>query len=160
MKTQHKLEILRAVESCGFPKAGALRQLGIPKSTFYSWRKKFRSKGRRGLVDKKPNALRVWNQVLPKEQDKIIETAETFPEWSAREIATHITDCQGFSVSESTVFRILKELGWIKPRECKTFPAGPEYTDKPKRVNEQWQTDATYLPGQKLGLVLHDFGIG
>jgi len=36
-------------------------------------------------------------------------------------------------------------LGWIKPRECKTFPAGPEYTYKPKRVNEQWQTDATYL---------------
>jgi transposase InsO family protein len=145
MKTEHKLEVLRAVESYGFPKVRALKQLGIPKSTFYHWRRKFRSHGRRGLVDQKPNAVRVWNRVLPKEQRMIIDIAETFPEWSSREIATHITDCQGFSVSESTVFRILKDLGWVKPRECKTFPAGPEYSYKPKRVNEQWQTDATYL---------------
>jgi len=145
MKTEHKLEVLRAVESCGFPKSQALQQLGIPKSTFYHWRRNFRRQGRRGLVDQKPNALRVWNRVLPREQNKIIEIARTFPEWSSREIATHITDCQGFSVSESTVFRILKELGWVQPRECKTFPAGPEYTYKPKRPNEQWQTDATYI---------------
>ncbi len=145
MKTEHKLEVLRAVESCGFPKSQALQQLGIPKSTFYHWRRNFRRQCRRGLVDQKPNALRVWNRVLPREQNKIIEIARTFPEWSSREIATHITDCQGFSVSESTVFRILKELGWVQPRECKTFPAGPEYTYKPKRPNEQWQTDATYI---------------
>ena len=91
MKTEHKLEVLRAVESCRFPKSQALQQLGIPKSTFYHWRRNFRRQGRRGLVDQKPNALRVWNRVLPQEQNKIIEIAQTFPEWSSREIATHIT---------------------------------------------------------------------
>lgn len=33
----------------------------------------------------------------------------------------------------------------VKPRELKTFPAGPEYTVKTKRRNQMWQTDATYL---------------
>lgn len=35
--------------------------------------------------------------------------------------------------------------GLVKPRELKTFPAGPEYTVKTKRRNQMWQTDATYL---------------
>ena len=29
--------------------------------------------------------------------------------------------------------------------EVKTFPAGPEYSVKTRRPNEQWQTDATYM---------------
>jgi transposase InsO family protein len=33
----------------------------------------------------------------------------------------------------------------VKPREVKTFPAGPEYTVKTRRPNQQWQTDATYI---------------
>jgi putative transposase len=33
----------------------------------------------------------------------------------------------------------------IAERESKTFPASDEYFDKPQRVNEQWQTDATHL---------------
>jgi hypothetical protein len=51
----------------------------------------------------------------------------------------------GFSVSESTVYHILKAKGLIPDREVKGFPASDEYTDKPKRVNEQWQIDATYM---------------
>ncbi len=47
-------------------------------------------------------------------------------------------------MSESTVYRILKAKGLIPDREVKGFPAVDEYTDKPKRVNEQWQIDATY----------------
>lgn len=33
----------------------------------------------------------------------------------------------------------------IRPREEKTFPAGPEYTVKTRRPNQMWQTDATFL---------------
>jgi transposase InsO family protein len=68
-----------------------------------------------------------------------------YPEWSSREVACHIMDHSGFMVSESTVYRVLKRVGWIKPRETKTFPAGPEYRIKTFWPNQMWQVDATYL---------------
>jgi transposase InsO family protein len=65
-------------------------------------------------------------------------------------------------VSESTVYRLLRKAGWIKPRVVKTFPAGSEYHSKTKQPNEQWQTDATYLHAKNWGWyylisVLDDF---
>ncbi len=39
----------------------------------------------------------------------------------------------------------MKKAGLIKDIDIKTFPAGPEYTVKTKHINEQWQTDTTYL---------------
>jgi putative transposase len=98
-----------------------------------------------GLVDRPARQSIVWNRVLSEEQARVYEVAMLYPEWSSRELACHISDKCGFSVSESTVYRLLKARGWIKPMEMKTFPAGPEYTVKTSRPNEQWQTDATYM---------------
>ena len=39
----------------------------------------------------------------------------------------------------------------IKPLERKTFPAGPEYKVKTRRVNQQWQTDASYFKAHRWG---------
>jgi RNA-directed DNA polymerase len=145
MRMEQKLEILRTVEGSGLPAIQALRQLGIPRSTYYRWRRKFRRIGSAGLADHKPRRERVWNQLLDEEVEAIYEVAQIWPEWSSREIAFHMIDHAGFSVCESTVYRRLKEQGWIQPRKVKTFPAGPEYRVKTSRPNEQWQTDATYL---------------
>ena len=145
MSAQKKCEILRAVEGCGLPVRRALAKLDVPASTYYRWKRKFRGQGVMALRDQTPYKGRIWNQLLESERDKVFEIAMLYPEWSAREIAVWITDQSGFSVSESTVYRMLKAQGWIKPRECKTFPAGPEYTVKTTRVNQQWQTDATYM---------------
>jgi RNA-directed DNA polymerase len=71
--------------------------------------------------------------------------AELYPDCSPRELACYISDNHGFSVSESSVYRILKRSGLVKPRERKTFPAGSEYRVKTKGINEMWQTDASYL---------------
>ena len=43
------------------------------------------------------------------------------------------------------MYRLLKREGLIRPREEKTFPAGPEFTVKTRRPNQMWQTDATFL---------------
>ena len=145
MAAQYKLEVLRTVEVCPLPVKQALRQLGIPRSTYYRWRANFRRRGRAGLHDRPSSRNRVWNQILPAERDQLLQIALLYPEWSPREISCHLTDQGGFSVSESSVYRILKAKGLIPKLEQKTFPAGPEYSVKTVRPNQQWQTDATYL---------------
>jgi transposase InsO family protein len=99
-----------------------------------------------GLQDNSSaNKGKVWNTLLSDEKDKIFETALLYPEWPSRQIACWISDNCGFTVSEATVYRLLKKKGWIKGKTDKSFPASKEYMTKTKRPNEQWQTDATYL---------------
>ena len=78
-------------------------------------------------------------------ETKVNSAALLYPEWSSRELACHISNKCGFTISEFTVYRLLKARGLIKPVEVKTFPAGSEYTVKTRRPNEQRQTDATYM---------------
>jgi len=145
MTADIKLEILRAVQGSGLPVKKVLSQLGITRSTYYRWRHRFRNRGQPGLYDRPPVRSRTWNQILPEERNKVLEIALLFPDWSSREISCHITDNEGFTISESSVYRILKSEGLIQEVQLKTFPAGPEYRVKTTRPNQQWQTDATYL---------------
>ena len=145
MSAELKLEVLRAVQGSELPATQILSQLGIAKSTYYRWRQNFRCRGRPGLHDQPPARKRTWNQVLPGERDKILEIALMFPDWSPRQISCYLTDNEGFTVSESTVYRILKSEGLIQEVQQKTFPAGSEYQIKTTGPNQQWQTDATYL---------------
>jgi putative transposase len=140
-----KLEILRAVQGSDLPVKKVLSQLGISRSTYYRWRQRFRNQGQPGLHDMPPVRSRTWNQILPEERNKVLEISMLFPDWSSREVSCHITDNEGFTISESSVYRILKSEGLIKEVQLKTFPAGPEYRVKTTKPNQQWQTDATYL---------------
>ncbi len=117
MTSEEKLKTLRAVEGSGLPAGAALDQLGIPRSTYYGWRRRFRRLGRLGLDDRPPRRGRNWNQLLGDERERVREVALLYPELSPRLVAVHVCDHDGFTVSESTVYRILKAAGWIKPRE-------------------------------------------
>jgi putative transposase len=145
MTPEQKLEILLAVEVSGLPVKEAAQRLDVPFSTYYRWKAAFEKQGIEGLRDRSPYKGKTWNQILPEEEAKILEIAKHSPDWSPREISCDISDNHGFSVSESSVYRILKRHGLVKPRVRKTFPAGPEYRVKTKRVNEMWQTDASYM---------------
>jgi len=49
------------------------------------------------------------------------------PDLSCWQLALRIVDGEGLYISESTVFRILKREGLIKPAEIVGFNAGKEY---------------------------------
>jgi transposase InsO family protein len=145
MSTNEKLDILRAAECSDLSKAEVLRGFDVPPSTFYRWQRRFRQGGRLGLKDVTTRKGPTWNQLLDSERETVLEMATLYPDMSSRELACKITDERDFSVSESTVYRILKKAGWIQDVQRKGFPASGEYHTRPARVNEQWQTDASYF---------------
>jgi putative transposase len=145
MLSEHKLEVLRAVEFSPLGVKKTLRQLRIPRSTYYRWRRKFRGRGLVGLRDRPSGHLRVWNRLLPEEREEALGIALLNPEWSPRDVSCFVTDHCGFTISESSVYRILKAEGLVKEVQSKTFPAESEYRIKTSRPDEQWQTDATYM---------------
>ncbi|MDD5702811.1 MAG: helix-turn-helix domain-containing protein, partial [Dehalococcoidales bacterium] len=106
--------------------------LGFPRSTYYRWLKR---QGEGSLKDKKGGSLVPWNKLKPGEETKVIAKARASPEHSCRQLAWQLVDEERWYVSESTVFRILKREGLIKPAEVIGFKAGKEYRRKTNRIN-------------------------
>ena len=151
MNKETKRAVLRAVERSPFTVRDTLHKFDVPESTYYRWKKAYQARGDPGLVDKSSYKGRVWNQILDRERDDILTLAVEFPEKSSRELAVHLGDHGVFTVSESTVYRVLKRAGLIFARPPRTFSASSEYSYKPKRINEQWQTDASYFKALNWG---------
>jgi len=137
-----KRKILVLVADSGLPRRRALEHLGMPKSTYYRWLKR-QSEGR--LEDQKGGSSIPWNKLRPEEVNKILSRARASPELSSRQLALQLVDEERWYVSESTVFRILKREGLIKPAEVVGFKAGKEYHRKTKRPNELWATDCAHI---------------
>lgn len=124
MSAQKKLEVLRSVEGSGLKVTEALAVIDISPSTYYRWRRRFRTSGVEGLHDRSPYKGRTWNELLPRERRRVFEIAMQYPAWSSREIACHISDYCGFSVSESTVYRLLKAEGFDQAKGGEDLSCG------------------------------------
>ncbi len=142
MSAIEKTEILGLVANSGLSRCRALVQLGLPRSTYYRWLKRL-SEG--GLEDRKGGSPVPWNKIRPEEETGILAEARASPEISCRQVALRITDSGGMYVSESTVYRILKIAGLIKPAEIIGFKAAKEYRRKTQHPNELWATDCCHL---------------
>ena len=132
-----KMEIIQIVQDSELGINRTLRELDIHKSTFYQWYGKYHDKGYDGLAPKKRSAN--------SHRQKVVEISLDLPELSPRELAFHITDNRGFFISESSVYRILKERGLITSPAHLVMRADEEFKDKTTRVNQMWQTDFTYF---------------
>jgi putative transposase len=137
-----KQEILTLVAESGLPRRRTLDHLGLSKSTYYRWLRR-QAEGR--LQDKQGGSSIPWNKLKPDEEAKILSQARESPELSSRQLALQLIDNESWYVSESTVFRILKREGLIKPTEIIGFKAGKEYHRKTKKPNELWATDCAHL---------------
>ncbi len=151
MSKNDKMEFIRLIEGSQLCISEALAKYDVPRSTYYRWKRRLRTQGIKGLADNKPYRVRTWNQLLSWQIDKILEYATFNPEYSIREISFYITANEGFSVSESTVYRSLKDWGLIPAPKITRFPASDEYHTKTTGINQLWQTEATYLKVDRCG---------
>jgi putative transposase len=140
-----KLEVLQLVERSPLSVRQTLRELKLAPSTYYRWKRRYAERGMVGVEDHPSAARRVWNRLGGQERDYIVEYALEHPSLSPREVATRLIDQEGRFVSESTVYRILRDVGLVKPPETRGFPASEEYHTKTRGTNELWHTDASYF---------------
>lgn len=140
-----KMELIQLVDQSDLSANRTLKQLGIPRSTFYNWYRKYQDQGYEGLVDQKPVQQHYWNAILDEDREKVVIHALEHPDLSCRELAWHFTDHKGFFVSESSVYRILKARGLVTAPAHIVQAASDKFDQPTNRVNEMWQTDFTYL---------------
>ena len=145
MDEYQREDLIKKVELKEGHRLQMLGDLGIPRSTYYKWRRTYDEDGLQGLAKTKPQAKRVWNRLEEKEISRVLEIARLHPELSSRLLAVKITDEEDFSISESTVYRILKENNLISPRPMAQLPAAKEWKHKMTRPDELWQSDATNI---------------
>jgi transposase-like protein len=140
-----KIEIIRLVEESELSVKHTLDELGVSRSTFYRWYRRYEKVGYEGLFSKPPIARRFWNRIPEDEKAEVIETTLDCPEISPRQLAWHITDTKGTFISESSVYRILKSYDLITSPAYIVLEAADEFGHKTKGIHELWQTDFTYM---------------
>ena len=134
------------------------RREGINPGVYYKWLKDYMEAGKSRL---KGDTLREANKAevdaLKRENERLKElvaqlsveqavlaVARRSPGLSCRQLAAWITDNKGFSVSESTVYRILRREGLVKSPEMQ-LKAGKEYHRKTTGPHQIWATDTSYF---------------
>ncbi len=140
-----KMEIIRMVEESSLSVRCTLRQIDISRSTFYQWYKRYQEDGFEGLAPKHRTPLQFWNAIPEWEKQRIVEIARQYQEKSCREVAFHITDKEGYFISESSVYRILKSHDLVTSAVYTVISAKDHFEHPTSRINELWQTDFTYL---------------
>ena len=140
-----KMEIIRLVEGSALSVKRTVKELGVNRSTFYAWYRKFHEDGYDGLVDRKPHPNKVWNKIPELVKEQVVDIALDQPEKSPRELAWFITDTQEYYISESSVYRILKTYDLITSPAYVVIAASAQFKHPTKRVHELWQTDFLYF---------------
>ena len=99
--------------------------------------------GYKGLKNSKRTSKRQCNSIEEEQKDLVVEIALEHTKLSFRELAHKSMDEQGVFISESSVYRILKQRDLIRAPNHFLLSASNEFKDKTNFVHEMWQTDFT-----------------
>ena len=133
------------VEQSDLPARRTLEELQVGRASFYRWYRAYRDQGAAGLGDGEPSRRQFWNRIPDQERERVVEVALEKPELSPRELAWRITDTEGWFISESSVYRILKSYDLVTSPNYIVLSARDRFTQPTRRVHELWQTDFTYM---------------
>jgi transposase InsO family protein len=137
MSGAQRAEVIEKVQASVLPVKKTLAELGVPRSTYYRWIKQPHSSA--SAPPRVP-----WNRLSRAEEETALQVARASPEWSSRQIAAWVTDNTEFSVSEASVYRLLKREGLVRRLELPD-PASDEYRFKTRKPHQLWATDASYF---------------
>jgi len=124
-------------------KVQRLRELNIPTSTYYAWKRRVAERGAAAFIVESSAPKRVWNRLNQAERELIESEARKHTELSPRLLAWMLLDQHGVAVGETTVYRVLKAKGLVRQRPQDQRPAAKEWKKPTKAVDEIWQLDAT-----------------
>ncbi len=149
MTSIQRAAFLEAMMAHGPRLTDRLEALGVSRSTYYVWKKRYDEQGIKGLERRPSTRTRFWNALDAGEEAEVLRVALAHPELSPRLVALKVGDECDFTVSESKVFRLLKSKGLIRPRPLDQNPASKQWRHQTKRVDEIWQCDAKniFIPG-------------
>ena len=137
------MEVIRLVEGSALSVKKRPSELEVPRSSFYRWYGTYAREGCEGLSSRSAQKRRFWNRIPEEERERVAELAIEKPEFSPRELAWHITDTEGWFVSESSVYRILKSYDLVASPAYIVVSAASEFRHKTRRVHEL--ADGFYL---------------
>jgi putative transposase len=121
------------LKASGITKIQALKTLGVCRSSYYGWQKRQHDPPRKPSIQ----------CLTAAERAVIIEQKKANPQLSHRQISGYLR-CEGFWVSPSSSYRMLKALGWVEPRLYREAPWKTARYD-PFRPNQIWGEDWTIL---------------
>jgi putative transposase len=94
-----------------------------------------------GLKDQSSQPRQFWNRIPEPVREQGVQIALAQPELLPRELAWHITDSEGYFISESSVYRILKCYDLVTSPAFILVKAAEKFQHPTKQVYELWQTD-------------------
>ena len=144
LSASEKYEVIRLVEESELSVRRTLEELDVNRSTFYRWYKAYRDHGYEGLLSSSKSPKQFWNKLPESVKEQCLEVALEHPELSPRELAWHITDQHEYFISESSVYRLLKQYDLITSPAYILLQASDKFHTPTRRINELWQTDFTY----------------
>jgi len=139
------MEIIRTVEESELPVRRTLEELDVNRSIFYRWYQCYQDNGYDGLANNSSSPKKFWNKIPDHVREQTVDIALEETDKSPRELAWHITDTQGYYISESSVYRILKGYDLITSPAYIVLSASDKFKSPTKRINKLWQTDFTYF---------------
>ena len=78
---------------------------------------------------------RFWNKIPQSDKSKVISLALGMPEKSPRELAWHIINTEGYFISESSVYRILKNYDLVTSPAYIVMKASDNFRETTKSLN-------------------------
>lgn len=123
-----------------WPLEPILSRLELPRSLYFAWKER----AGRGHLQDRPSVPERAHRLLPEESEAIRAFALRHPKVGYRKLTYMMLDQDVVAVSESAVYRMLREANLLSRWKRSSRSPGT-YSFRPSAPNQQWHTDVMYI---------------